>query len=324
MQSNPDYKYFDLGVSLTWYGFYDPSLPWDTSLKTATYSIDGGSPISFNTLVDVANRTQTDKPTGVRYNQVLFQTDDLPNTNHNLQVTFQGTNSSTPLTLEFLVVNPNPREGADSATSVAPSTQTSSSGNPNATNPALPTTSASPRKVSNLGTIVGAVVGSVAIVLLLAILFVFLRRRQKNGYQRPTSVLAPDMAEPVHPSETITTQNRSYTHPSGATSSNTFNSLSVNTDASYVVPSQASDPFSDSSRPQAPPSIQSYGMSRVELTPSGRIIHSDEAALSNSGKGRIPMHIENTVIQDEDSGVRLPHSPDQHRVEILPPSYSRD
>lgn len=285
--------------------------------------------------MDVANRTQTDKPTGVRYNQVLFQTDDLPNANHNLQVTFQGTNTSTPLTLEFLVVNPNPRDSAVTVTSATPPSPSSLSAT-NATIPALPTTSGLPKKASNTGVIVGAIIGVVAIVTLLAILFVFLRRRQKNGYRRPTSVLAPDMAEPVQSFEPISHQNRTYIHPSGATTSattstNTFNTLPINTHASNAVPS--SDPFSDSSSDHASasssglqplPSLQSYGMPMVELTPAGRIVHSNDPSSSNSGKGQIPMHIATTVIQDEDSGVRLPQSPDQPRVEILPPSYSKD
>lgn len=210
-------------------------------------------------------------------------------------------------------MNPNPRGSPDSATSTT-----------------LPPANGLPKKARNLGAIVGAVIGVVTVVALLAVLLLSLRRRRQNGYRKSMGVLAREMEEPFEP---ISNQNHPYIHPSQATSVNTFNSVSTNMGTSYVVSPQASDPFADSnsghhsdtsSRLQTPPTIQPYDIPMVELTPNGRIFHSTYSATSNSGKGQIPMHIATTVIQDEDSGVRLPQSPDNSRVEILPPSYSRD
>ncbi|KAF5318564.1 hypothetical protein D9619_010796 [Psilocybe cf. subviscida] len=106
------FTYSFTGVSLIYYGFYDPSLPYDISLNTASYSIDGGSPTLFNTIVDAA--TRIDKPTGVRYNQILFQTNNLPKTKHTLKDTFHGSSTSTPLTLQFLVVKATPQSNGPS------------------------------------------------------------------------------------------------------------------------------------------------------------------------------------------------------------------
>ncbi|KAF8956126.1 hypothetical protein BDZ97DRAFT_205531 [Flammula alnicola] len=101
------------GVSLIYYGFYDPSLPFDASSHTATYAIDGQTPIPFDAIINASSLTT--KPTGVRYNQVLFETAKLPAGPHTLEVEYLGTNATTPLTFEFLVV-----QNGTSASSPAP------------------------------------------------------------------------------------------------------------------------------------------------------------------------------------------------------------
>ncbi|KAF9479285.1 hypothetical protein BDN70DRAFT_878961 [Pholiota conissans] len=90
------------GISVIYYGFYDPSLPFDTTTHTAAYSIDGQTPVPFTVQVDAGS--QTSKPSGVQYNQVLFTTGNLTAGPHILEVTYLGTPQTTPLTYEFLVI----------------------------------------------------------------------------------------------------------------------------------------------------------------------------------------------------------------------------
>ena len=83
------------GVSLTWIGFYDSSLP--TAATTATYSIDGGKPVAFN-----LNGAAAQSINNVEYNQVFFQTPQLAAGKHTLQVVYQGNAQTAPLTLVIL------------------------------------------------------------------------------------------------------------------------------------------------------------------------------------------------------------------------------
>ncbi|KAF8912163.1 hypothetical protein CPB84DRAFT_1841850 [Gymnopilus junonius] len=116
------------GTSLTWVGFYDNSL--SLSPTTATYSVDGQKPVSFE-LNGVAAQTS-----GVQYNQVLFQTPQLSAGKHTIQVVYQGNSQTAPLSLEVLEVqggsgNTNSGGGSpntgNTASSTGPSTGPSSS-----------------------------------------------------------------------------------------------------------------------------------------------------------------------------------------------------
>ncbi|KAF8954756.1 hypothetical protein BDZ97DRAFT_1862956 [Flammula alnicola] len=84
------------GESLTWYGFYNSALPF--AATTATYSIDGGNPVSF-TLNGVASQN-----TGVELNQIFFSTGQLSNGQHNIKVVYQGNGNTTPLSIYNVIV----------------------------------------------------------------------------------------------------------------------------------------------------------------------------------------------------------------------------
>jgi hypothetical protein len=144
------------GVSLSWYGYIPADLPLSPSL--ATYSIDGETPISFRCKGLPVDSTTT------LYNQKFFETTKLSPTSHTLKVVYEG-NNSTPLTLDYLII----QNGT--------STSSSTSSLPTSTISATST----PKKSVAVGSIVGGVIGVLALLVLFGILgFFFLRRRQKR------------------------------------------------------------------------------------------------------------------------------------------------
>ena len=76
-------------MSITWLGFYINTFPM--AATTATYAIDGQAPITFNL------NGASSQSTGVQYNQIFFQTDQLPAGSHKLNVVYQGNFNTTPL-----------------------------------------------------------------------------------------------------------------------------------------------------------------------------------------------------------------------------------
>ncbi|KAF8912160.1 hypothetical protein CPB84DRAFT_1761429 [Gymnopilus junonius] len=164
------------GTSLTWVGFYDNSL--SLSPTTATYSIDDQNPIPFN-LNGVAAQAS-----GIQYNQILFQTPQLPAGNHTIQVVYQGNNQTAPFSYLFSSGSPNTTPtssgGATLAPSALPEPTTSGSLQTGASNSSSSPTS----KSSNKRAIVGGVVGGLALLIALFIAFLFLRARRKGSKVR--------------------------------------------------------------------------------------------------------------------------------------------
>jgi hypothetical protein len=139
---------------------------------SATYSIDGGSPVSFN----LAGLSPTADTTV--YNQFFFSTPELSPGPHTLLVIHGGTSQQTPLTLDYLIVT-NTSSSTTDATSGLTLTSTLS----------FPVESTSAAAVSTsesgsspIGAIVGGVVGGIA-VLALVLLFLLYRRRRKRASQ---------------------------------------------------------------------------------------------------------------------------------------------
>ncbi|KJA13680.1 hypothetical protein HYPSUDRAFT_49679 [Hypholoma sublateritium FD-334 SS-4] len=91
-----------IGQSLLYYGFFDPSLPANTSANTASYSIDGQTPVLFDVLPEAL--APTFNPTGVQFNTLLFKTGNFSTGPHTLDVTYLGTPGTAPLSFQFLVV----------------------------------------------------------------------------------------------------------------------------------------------------------------------------------------------------------------------------
>ncbi|KAF5378527.1 hypothetical protein D9615_007052 [Tricholomella constricta] len=198
-----------VGTRVQWFGWYLGESPHAAAL--GTYTVDGGSPVSFvlKGLSDSTNQTH--------YGQQLFATSPLPQGPHSIIVTYNGGDAVTPLTLRFLVVTdtsgtfvtqsnpiPNPLAAPDSsAPSPAPSSESTpllssvpSSFLPPVSSPlilsnTLPITSTVSSPISSsapspetfhphrTSTLIGAIIGGVigGLTLLAAIIFFYRRRR---------------------------------------------------------------------------------------------------------------------------------------------------
>jgi len=169
-----------LGVSLAWYGFIPNEQPH--AATTGSYSIDGQSAVNFT----LKGLTAT-KPITI-YSQKFFETATLPYGPHNITVSFQGNKSTTPLTLDYLVVQMAPEVTSASTSSlgssltgkyVGPSTSTPSPGSsPTGKNVGSNMNNTSSK--NNAGVIAGGIVGAVGLILLAYLLFLCYRREQRK------------------------------------------------------------------------------------------------------------------------------------------------
>jgi hypothetical protein len=153
------------GVGLSWYGRIPPEYPHNSS--SATYSIDGGNPISFQLAGLPAGSNS------LLLNQIFFTTPTLTAGPHSLLVVNGGNNQTTPLNLDYLIVT-------NSATSTDSPGTTSSSANPVSTS-----------NGTSVGAIVGGVIGGVIVVVAIIVALLLLRRRQ-----RPTTGLGDIPVDP--------------------------------------------------------------------------------------------------------------------------------
>jgi hypothetical protein len=166
------------GTSVSWEGWRP--VGFSTERSSATYSIDGGAPVSF----DLEPPDPSDSTS--RHGIWLFVAGDLAPGEHNLTVVYNG--PSTPLVLDHLYVEggsfrfeASPLQG-DSA-SIRPSASTSSTPGPTSLPP-----SASSRSAPT-GAIVGGVIGGLAAVALAVAMFIWLRRKSGDKMLKQTSPL---------------------------------------------------------------------------------------------------------------------------------------
>ncbi|KIK04615.1 hypothetical protein K443DRAFT_675866 [Laccaria amethystina LaAM-08-1] len=164
------------GVGLSWVGFIPTELPHGPA--PALYTVDDLSPVAF-VLPGLPPNSST------LFNQVFFATPALPYGSHNLTVVYQGGNTLTPLTLSNLLI----QNGCLSVPEVNTTSTTA-----NATHPGVSTASTR----SRAGTIVGCVFGTIIAILLLAILFVFMRRWYRR-YKKPVLQPTPGYSRSFDP-----------------------------------------------------------------------------------------------------------------------------
>ncbi|KAJ3515507.1 hypothetical protein NLJ89_g1716 [Agrocybe chaxingu] len=170
------------GVSLSWYGFIPTELPHDAT--TATYSVDGETPVNFLLKGLPVDNTIT------IYNQKFFETKTYPAGPHHLSVVYQGNGQSTPLTLTHLVIQ---NGTASSTTTSAGSSGTGGAGNSGN----LSGNGGNAESSTNVGAIAGGVIGGLVLILLAVLAFVFLRRRhQRRQREIDLQEEAPHMVEP--------------------------------------------------------------------------------------------------------------------------------
>ncbi|KAJ7439767.1 hypothetical protein FB451DRAFT_1445446, partial [Mycena latifolia] len=138
----------------------------------ASYTIDGGAPVTFP-LKGLPNaRAQS----STQYNSLLFTTPTLPNGPHNLTVTHGGDVDRTPLVVKWFYVTNTTSESLISHITPTPGPKT--------------------------GAIAGGVVGSLILLAFLAALFVWLRRkhrRRRASSERYSIAMAEAGVSPFRP-----------------------------------------------------------------------------------------------------------------------------
>jgi hypothetical protein len=193
------------GTGLSWFAVIP--VEFSPNPTSATYSIDGGDPVTFrlNGLSPGA---------GTQYNQLFFSVSGLASDAHSLQVVYGGTNNATPLSLDYiLLTDPSLLSSAISTTSSSSGSSTinnilssttlnsnpaifpgtlTTSGPYSAASSAAGTLSSSTQPTgvhtTAVGAIAGGVVGGVVLVVLLALLVFIRRRRHKHAVRMAESI----------------------------------------------------------------------------------------------------------------------------------------
>ncbi|TFK18593.1 hypothetical protein FA15DRAFT_675169 [Coprinopsis marcescibilis] len=156
------------GTRVSWHGRMFQN--FSSSVSKGTYSIDGQRAVEFDILGFDAN---PDIPaTFDMYEQQFFQTSEVPSGQHTLEVIYGGPASSAPLVLDFLIVDDGP-------------------------------TGPPAKSSSNLGAIVGGVVGGLAFIgIVFAILFFYFRRRKAAATKQQSpqiEKMEPDLTSNSQP-----------------------------------------------------------------------------------------------------------------------------
>jgi len=163
------------GTSLSWYGIYPKELPIQSTL--ATYSIDSGEENTFQLYGLTPNA-----PTA--YNQLLFQTEVYSYGLHILNVTFQGGNTTTPLSLNHILLQTSDQTNGTEATPSTPVNEVSAS------RPSI--------------SVAGLVCGVVALFIIMAVLLVyyFTIEKRKQPKTAASSSSPANFTNPTRPSPT--------------------------------------------------------------------------------------------------------------------------
>ncbi|KDR68490.1 hypothetical protein GALMADRAFT_160877 [Galerina marginata CBS 339.88] len=188
------------GIQLSWFSM----IPADVAIASAsaTYSIDGESPVSF-LLAGLTLGTRD------QYNQLFFQTPVLSPGKHHLEVVYGGDTQKTPLSLDYLVIQ-NATVPASSRSS-AGSSAVSASGS--STIASLPSITSSPNLALDpspnpttkssvpVGAIIGGAVGGIVVLISLILLLFFCakaRRRDKTADESNLHVTFLPTLEPFN------------------------------------------------------------------------------------------------------------------------------
>ncbi|KAF9561078.1 hypothetical protein CPC08DRAFT_707651 [Agrocybe pediades] len=184
-QLNSVFRFEFVGVSLSWYGVIPDNYP--RSASRGSYSIDGGPPIVFplNGLPSENAVTQ--------FYQEFFQTPSYPAGSHEIVVTYLGDSQSTPLTLEYLLVQNGTLDTTPTTTSaLSSSTSPTFHGVGSSTIPSSASTvvglapsnsTASNTLTAKIGIIVGGVIGGLVLLAVVIILYLWYRRIMRLEHQ---------------------------------------------------------------------------------------------------------------------------------------------
>ena len=338
------------GISLIWLGFYLNSLP--TASTTATYAIDGQSPITFNL------NGASSEGTGVQYNQIFFQTDELSFGSHTLEVVYQGNSATTPLTLSVLLVQNNasfrslssgtPAASSTGSLSQSPIASSSSSGLTKFSTILIPTGSTDTSSViggistsgasnasfdtsngsRNLGSIFGGVIGGLGLLIFVVLAVLFLRQRNGRSQKADTIVkpfIGPSMTLP--PSFTqCSSPNNIFPNPlntsDNANTTSSFSSASFT--PNHPIQVNNSIPFLTSDLREQRKG-EGFSSRTLQLQQETRT-QAATRSLSPSSIMITGYNFQPTtgLVRDEDAGNNQLARTDQRRhfVESLPPVYS--
>ena len=294
-------------------------------MASATYTVDDQDPISF--LVPVSSNSNT------YYNQILFETGQLPFGQHKLVVTYLGNSTTVPLALNYFVQQDTSSSTSSNATSSLPSGTSSNSSTSSST-----AVNRQPTEV-----IIGGIIGGLVLISLLLALFFFNRRRNKQRAQAPSrkphsdTTPSPDIyvnpftVSPSNPTSIFLSRNytsNDQSHPQPISSK--FTQRGQPTDPSSSTSSSGGIPPSTRLRPQfsttmfIPPSSSSsppphtgsqtnfYGMRTRAPQP---------ATEPSTHRSPSPRGANARFLLHEDSGVRIVSSTEDGVLE-LPPSYT--
>ncbi|KDR68491.1 hypothetical protein GALMADRAFT_256714 [Galerina marginata CBS 339.88] len=359
-QQNGAKATFDFtGVQLSWFSLI-PGGDVPGAQASATYSIDGGTPVSFLLAGLTAGAMEP-------YNQIFFQTPQLSAGKHHLEVIHGGNGQTTPLSLDYLVIQNAPVQAGSSGTTGASGTSagsfssstsagsttsagssTAPSGTPaGGSNTGLGSHSPTTKSKVPIGAIVGGVVGGIIVIVALVFLFIFLRRRVRKREDvvdyRPVDLAAsPSTVEPFH---TFPSAPALYQQPSSSSSRPSVPSYPIQTTGKVAQTTTTAQRYaqSPSSGAQSPPLNSSFASNQPpssghQSTPStsttqllpmnnkAREARGLDGVAVTSGSTEGETSLQNgsspgRVVRHEDSGLRLPAREEEPVLE-LPPLYT--
>lgn len=297
-------------------------------MASATYAVDDQDPINF--LVPISSNSNT------YYNQILFETGQLPSGQHKVVVTYYGNSTTVPLALNYFL-----QQDASSSSSTSSNNTTTASGSiPSASSSNSSPSSSTTIQRKPTEAIIGGITGGVVLISLLLALFFFNRRRNKrraqtlseksNTVTTPSDIyVEPFTVPPSNPTSTFLPQNY-------ASNGQSLHSSAIS--SKFTQRAQLTDPLSTSSSGVFPPltSLQPESSSTTFSSPpspsfplTGSQTNFDvgtRSRISQPGKepsmqrSPSPRGANARFLLHEDSGVRMP--PAVNDVVELPPSYT--
>jgi len=271
--------------------------------------------------------------TATTYNQKFFETSKMPAGQHKLVVTHLGNSQTTPLTLDYLIV----QNGT--------ATNSTSAGGANA--------GSTSSKSNNIGPIVGGVVGGVFLIALAILAFLYIRRRDRRLNEEPPAE-PKDIIEPFHympvsisgvsptshnPSSSIVTYSQVQSgDPFGRPSLGQTEIQSINLSGSSSPPPNPLQPLRShghnrfpSSSDLSTPGVTSNAAQYVPYNPTSDKVQREAAATAatihpqprtQQPLASPPLSDDSgsRVIHHEDSGIRLTHN--EPPVVEVPPVYT--
>jgi hypothetical protein len=144
-----------IGTSLKWFSY----IASDELPASATYSVDGGAPMTFKLPGLAANATE-------QYNQLFFEASGLNPGQHRIEVVHGGNSQTTPLSLAYMVIQNAPASAGST---------------PNSSGEDGPNSSSAEHKGATTGAIAGGAVGGVVVLVAVILFLLLLRRRRKRN-----------------------------------------------------------------------------------------------------------------------------------------------